>query len=131
MARLTERSAVDKRYYYYPYCFQENTCGGEGCKKEMCDFSIQVCNRLGAYEDTELEPEEVQQYRVIGTPEECGEAVAKQTAKKPINNDRCTCPSCGTYNETIKKRRNTVVCDTVYCWHCGQAIECRGDIDLV
>lgn len=74
--------------------------------------------------------EEVQQYRVIGTPEECREAVEKQKAKKPIRNDRCTCPSCGTYNEVIKKRRNTVVCDTVYCWHCGQAIECRRDIDL-
>lgn len=73
---------------------------------------------------------EVQQYRAIGTLEECREAVEKQTAKNPINNDRRTCPSCGTYNEVIKKRRNTVVCDTVYCWHCGQAIECRRDTDF-
>ena len=28
--------------------------------------------------------EEVQQYRAIGTPEKCREAVEKQTAKKPI-----------------------------------------------
>lgn len=25
--------------------------------------------------------------------------------------------------EVIKKRRNTIAFDTVYCWHCGQAIE--------
>lgn len=43
--------------------------------------------------------------------------------KKPIRNDLCTCPRCGTHNETIKKRRNTVNNDIVYCWHCGQAIE--------
>ena len=41
--------------------------------------------------------------------------------------DLCTCPSCGTHNEIIKKRRNTVTFDTVYCWHCGQAIEIKCD----
>ena len=67
--------------------------------------------------------EEVQQYRAIGTPEECRAAVEKQKAKKPIRNDKCTCPSCGTHNEVFKKRRNTVAHDIVYCWHCGQAVE--------
>ena len=63
--------------------------------------------------------EELKQYRAIGTPEECRAAVEKQKAKKPIHNDKCTCPSCGTHNEVIKKRRNTVYSDIVYCWHCG------------
>ena len=67
--------------------------------------------------------EEVEQYRAIGTPEECRAAVEKQKAKKPIHNDKCTCPSCGTHNEVIKKRRNTVYSDIVYCWHCGQALK--------
>ena len=67
--------------------------------------------------------EEVEQYRAIGTPEECRAAVEKQKAKKPIRNDKCTCPSCGTHNEVFKKRRNTVAHDIVYCWHCGQAVE--------
>ena len=67
--------------------------------------------------------EEVKQYRAIGTPEECRAAVEKQKAKKPIHNDKCTCPSCGTHNEVFKKRRNTVAHDIVYCWHCGQAVE--------
>ena len=45
--------------------------------------------------------EEIQQYRAIGTPEECRAAVEKQKKKNPIHNDKCTCPSCGTYNEEI------------------------------
>lgn len=63
------------------------------------------------------------EYQQIGTPEECRAAVEKQIAKKPIRNDKCTCPSCGTHNEVIKKRRNTVYSDIVYCWHCGQALK--------
>lgn len=78
------------------------------------------------YEAMELavkDMKEVKKYRAIGTPEECRAAVEKQKAKKPIHNDKCTCPSCGTHNEVIKKRRNTVYSDIVYCWHCGQAIK--------
>ena len=66
---------------------------------------------------------ELEQYTAIGTPEECRAAVEKQKSKKPIRNDKCTCPSCGTHNEVFKKRRNTVAHDIVYCWHCGQAVE--------
>lgn len=62
-------------------------------------------------------------YKEIGTPAECRLAVEKHIAKKPIRNDKCTCPSCGTHNEVIKKRRNTVYSDIVYCWHCGQALK--------
>ena len=58
-----------------------------------------------------------------GTPDECRAAVEKQMAKKPIRNDKCTCPPCGTHNEVFKKRRNTVYSDIVYCWHCGQALK--------
>lgn len=67
--------------------------------------------------------EEVQQYRQIGTVEECRAAVNKRAVMKPIRMDKCTCPSCGTHNEVWKKRRNTLPSDIVYCWHCGQAVE--------
>lgn len=70
-----------------------------------------------------LVAEEVKQYRAIGTPEECRAAMEKQKKKNPIRLDKCTCPSCGTYNEVWKKRRNTLPSDVVYCWHCGQAVE--------
>lgn len=68
---------------------------------------------------------EIQQYRALGTVEELREAREKQRARKPIRVDMCTCPNCGTYNETVKKRRNTVNQDIVYCWHCGQAMEVK------
>lgn len=41
---------------------------------------------------------------------------------EPVGQDMCTCPKCGTYNEIVIKRRNTVATDIIYCWHCGQAI---------
>ncbi len=43
--------------------------------------------------------------------------------KKPIDLDRYTCPSCGTYNEIIKKQRNIVNNDIIFCWHCGQLMK--------
>ena len=51
------------------------------------------------------------------------QALEKQVPNKPIRNDKCTCPSCGTHNDVFKRRRNTVAHDIVYCWHCGQAVE--------
>lgn len=56
---------------------------------------------------------------------ESTELFQKNEVKEPIRQDMCTCPRCGTYNETIKKRRNTVALDVVYCWHCGQAISVK------
>ena len=35
--------------------------------------------------------EEVQQYRAIGTPDECREAVEKQIPKKPVEIGRASC----------------------------------------
>lgn len=80
-------------------------------------------SRSDAYKMAINALEENQQYRAIGTPEECQAAVEKQKAKKPIRNDKCTCHSCGTHNEVFKNRRNTVAHDIVYCWHCGHAVE--------
>lgn len=97
------------------------------------DFEKQVTAKAdGAYQSTIGKMacdmaisalEEIQQYRAFGTVEELREARERQVPKKPIRNDLCTCPSCGTHNEVIKKRRNTVNNDIVHCWHCGQAIE--------
>lgn len=68
---------------------------------------------------------EIQQYRAIGTVEECREARERQKPEKPIRVDMCTCPNCDTYNDIVKKRRNTVNQDIVFCWHCGQAMEIK------
>lgn len=67
--------------------------------------------------------EEIQQYRAIGTPEECRAAVEKQTAKKVKSISQVKdgdsyvgligrCPCCGDILEE----------DTVYC-DCGQRLD--------
>lgn len=74
--------------------------------------------------------EEVQQYRAIGTPEECRAAAVKQTAKKPIFNHNLSdtlskfhC-ECG---NTIKVSHDTGIMNNNnapnYCSNCG----CRLD----
>lgn len=69
----------------------------------------------------------MQQYRQIGTVEECRAAVEKQTAKKPdyegdgysdgqLVYDTWICPCCGKHYE--------VDCDSYdYCLNCGQKLD--------
>ena len=61
---------------------------------------------------------EIQQYREIGTVEECREAVDKQKPKKPVlRNDngklRKSCPVCGCFFSPLSRS----------CPKCGQAID--------
>lgn len=75
--------------------------------------------------------EEIQQYRKIGTVEECREAVEKQKPKKPRLNYKpkffgratYTCPRCGNccLEEFANERQNNR-----YCWDCGQKIDFGG-----
>ena len=58
MERLTEWNDEQPRHAYYPRCFEE-PCYGGGCKINDCPFETAVCERLAAYEDTGLMPEEV------------------------------------------------------------------------
>ena len=65
--------------------------------------------------------EEIQQYRKIGTVEECREAVEKQKPKKPEVTDRdfdyYKCPVCGEYIWATDNLN-----DHKYCLNCGQVI---------
>lgn len=75
--------------------------------------------------------EEIQQYRALGTPEECREAVEKRTPKRPdyegdgyadgqLVYDTWICPRCGKHYE--------VDCDEYdYCPYCGQKLNWRDE----
>lgn len=67
--------------------------------------------------------QELQQYRQIGTPEECRTAMQKQQAMKvtDIHVDEYYCPVCGTENCCDQG----IVGDK-YCPECGQALKTRG-----
>ena len=58
MERLTKWNGSSNQHAYYPRCFEE-PCNGGGCKIKDCPFETAVCERLAAYEDTGLTPEEV------------------------------------------------------------------------
>ena len=58
MERLTEWNGEQTRHAYYPRCFKA-PCYGDGCKINDCLFETAVCDRLAAYEDTGLTPEEI------------------------------------------------------------------------
>lgn len=72
---------------------------------------------------------EIQQYRGIGTVEECLEAVEKQKPKKPkkVTNsgvrytDEYVCPNC--------EQHFTGTGIAEYCYHCGQAIDWNEDLE--
>lgn len=55
MKRLTRRQGENA---YFPECFKE-PCRGEGCAKDPCPFFDEICERLAAYDDTGLTPEEM------------------------------------------------------------------------
>lgn len=58
MERLTKWNESSYKHAYYPRCVKE-PCYGRGCKIKDCPFEIAVCERLAAYEDTGLTPEEI------------------------------------------------------------------------
>lgn len=62
--------------------------------------------------------DKIQQYRAIGTIEECREAMEKQKGKKEVLESYCgfnsyECPVCGA----------DVNCRNKYCHRCGQKLE--------
>ena len=79
----------------------------------------------------ERDYEELEQYREIGTVEECREAMEKQKPKKPdyegdgydqdgnIIYDTWICPNCG-------KRYEVDYGDYKHCSNCGQRIKLEG-----
>ena len=73
--------------------------------------------------------EEIQQYRAIGTPDECRAAVEKQNAKKPkeYEDKFYACTTCGNvllnkwekYPTKLMDKKNGLP----YCLGCGQRLD--------
>ena len=114
----------------------------KGMQNEKVDYAEMVCAPAWAYgykyvypepEDYAIEEaikavKEVQQYREIGTIEECLEAMEKQIPKKCII-DSCPdhthykCPSCGQIQlSTYAHGYSRLGRITKYCENCGQAL---------
>lgn len=98
------------------------------------NFDMQVSAKAdGAYQSTIGEMAckvavmalaEIQQYRAIGTVEECREAREKQTPKQPTlyggEDGKMICPSC---NKDLWDLRE---CGFDFCPYCSQAIKFGG-----
>lgn len=104
---------------------------------QCCDTANILCTpdadkRCEAAEMAIKALEEVQRYRAIGTPEECREAVDKQTAKKPYlqpvqknecREDECwECPSCDSFLGYEVDCRDDHYREN-YCPYCGQKLD--------
>ncbi len=108
----------------------EKQCINRNCDRNcaQCDIVQKIEDLNSAYDAAIKALEEVQQYRQIGTVEECRAAVEKQTAKKVENSGEHIpfewyCPTCG----------NTL-CDDgwkdteiAFCEECGQKINWGND----
>ena len=99
---------------------------------KMCTQNYERKNEIQGYEMAIKALEEVQQYRQIGTVEECRKAVEKQIAKKPdyegdgfsdgqLVYDTWICPCCGQHYEVDYDRYD-------YCPNCGQRIDWRDEV---
>nr|DAV48383.1 MAG TPA: TFIIB zinc-binding [Caudoviricetes sp.] len=107
---MTENKAIEELHRIRPY-------GGiiPQRRAEALDVAIKAL-------------EEVQQYRQIGTVEECREAVEKQTARKGIREKikkgynrgmhHCYCPVC--YEKGDLRNKYNV---GLYCSDCGQKLD--------
>lgn len=97
-----------------------------GCGEKLSFSEGEICETI----DTAISAlKEIQQYREIGTVEECREAVEKQKAKKCII-DSCPdhthykCPSCGKIHlSRYKHGFPSLGRIPRFCDHCGQAID--------
>lgn len=96
------------------WTFEETVKTAENLmKNEKNIFKWDVLRHLKDFAETYQK--EIQQYRTIGTVEECRAAMGKQTAKRPrIMGNAMICPSCP---RCFKSASPT------YCPSCGQMID--------
>ena len=123
---MTPEEAIEIIEYYYPKR-KRFTCGIRiDVNDTECTFGRALTVAMQALE-------EIQQYRAIGTVEECREAVGEQKPKKPKEvgheNSYVVCGNCGAeiyvnneYDKTYSVFVNCEAHRPHYCPNCGQAI---------
>ena len=118
---MTENELIEVLKNNYPKtCKMVNGRYQGGFDDTECDFGQALTSAISALK-------EIQQYREIGTVEECREAVEKQKPMKPkIHKDRFSntynCPKCSYV--LIHRDETGWFCGQHYkfCPECGQAI---------
>lgn len=119
---MTEKEAI-KVLVSQKQCIDKSSSGQCKINCGYCKKNIPIAYLEKSYEVAIAAIEEIQQYREIGTAEECREAVEKQKPKKPrdIEYDYSyfICPNCG---EGIYVSDNFE--SHKFCLNCGQAIRC-------
>ena len=118
---MKENEAIEVLKNNYPKtCKMVNGRYQGGFDNKECDFGQALTTAISALK-------EIQQYREIGTVEECRKAAEKQKPKKCVE-DSCPdhthykCPSCGKIQKT-KYNDSTFGCILNNCSNCGQALE--------
>ena len=125
---MTENEAI-KVLVTQKQCIDKSSSGQCKINCGDCKKNIPIAYQEKSYEVAITALKEIQQYREIGTVEECREAVEKQKAKKCVI-DSCPdhthykCPSCG----KIHLSRYKHGCPSLgriprFCEYCGQAID--------
>ena len=108
MERLTARNERFPDETYYPYCFREDTCRGEGMsdKCDMCELPYKICKKLADYEDTGLTPEQIQELKERDTAKMCKQSI--------FDHDSITC-ACGSDMDKDV--------EFMFCPWCGQRLK--------
>ena len=111
MERLTARNKRFPKEAYYPYCFRNDTCDGQGPsdKCDMCPLPYHICETLADYEDTGLTPEQIQELKERDT----AKAAIITGYNRAIGCKVGECPTCGAMTRDYLE----------FCSECGQRIK--------
>jgi len=116
---MTENEAI-KVLVTQKQCIYKSSSGQCKINCGDCKKNIPIAYQEKSYEVAITALKEIQQYREIGTVEECRESVEKQKPKKPHRNYKkfsgLWC-KCGWY---LGQKQ---CLDIKYCPNCGQAID--------
>ena len=111
MERLTARNKTSPKEAYYPYCFQNDTCNGQGPsdKCDKCPLTYHICETLADYEDTGLTPEQIMELKERDT----AKAAIITGYNRAIGCKVGECPTCGAMTRDYLE----------FCSECGQRIK--------